>query len=80
METALKGAGKADKRIPVVTPEIIVGSGGLTIGVVLVQSVPILGIVGAPVIAAVIIILYTLGVDAFCKWSFQLGTDEDEKH
>jgi hypothetical protein len=30
--------------------------------------------VGVPVIAAVVVILYTLGVDAFCQWTTNLRT------
>jgi hypothetical protein len=31
-------------------------------------SIPILGIVGAPVMAAVVVILYSVGLDAFSRW------------
>ncbi len=74
------GQAKGDKNIPTITPEFAVGSGGLALGAYLVQTIPILGMVGAPVIAAVVVILYTLGVNAFCEWSANLRTDEDEKH
>lgn len=80
VRNALKNSGEDGKRIPIITPESVVGAGGLTLGVILVQNIPVLGIVGAPVIAAVVVILYTLGVDAFCKWSKNLRTDEIEKH
>lgn len=80
IDAALKRAAKADQRMPELTPEMIVGAGGLTLGVVLVQNIPFLGIVGAPAVAAVVVILYSLGIDAFCEWSKSLRTDEDEKH
>ncbi len=50
-------------------PEVIVGSGGLSLGVLLVTNIPILGIIGAPVVAGLVLLIYTLGVDAFCRWS-----------
>lgn len=61
------------------TPETVMGAGGLTLGVYLVQIVPALGMAGAPVIAAVIVILYILGVDAFCKWSKEVQSKDAEK-
>ena len=81
VEDALKALGKAGgPKVPPITPEAIVAAGGLGLGVYLVQEIPILGMVGAPVIAAVVVILYTLGVDAFCEWSERLRTEEDEKN
>ncbi|WP_439402669.1 hypothetical protein ACNJYA_09720 [Bradyrhizobium sp. DASA03068] len=62
------------------TPEAIVGAGGLTLGAYLVEALPIFGMAGAPVIAGLILILYTLGIEAFCKRSGDLRTDELEKH
>lgn len=64
----------------VVTPEGAVATGGLGLGVYLVDAVPTLGLVGAPVIAGLIVILYTLGVRGFCEWTDQLRTDEEEKY
>ena len=61
------------------TPETVVGAGGLTLGAYLVQLVPALGMLGAPIIAALILILYLLGCRAFCEWSGQLRTNEDER-
>jgi endonuclease G len=60
------------------TPETIIGAGGLTLGAYLVQLIPALGMLGAPVIAALILILYLLGSKAFCEWSGQLKTNENE--
>jgi hypothetical protein len=70
----------SDKKNPVVTPETIVGTGGLALGVELVHAVPVMGMVGAPVVAGLVVILYKLGVEGFCDWSAHLRTDEDEKH
>ena len=80
VEDGLKESSKAGAKVAVLTPEGIVGSGGAALGIYLVQAVPFLGIVGAPVIAGLVVILYKLGVESFCEWSNQLRTDEDEKH
>ncbi len=67
---------------PKVTPELIVGAGGMALGVHLVQSVPILGLVGAPVIAGLVLLIYTLNVDALCRtWSVEqsIGMADNEK-
>ena len=52
-----------------ITPEIIVASGGLTIGAALVQNIPALAMMGAPVIAGLVFIVYSIGLDAFCRWA-----------
>jgi hypothetical protein len=75
-----KTASTTGTKLPKLTPEVIVGAGGLTLGAYLVQAIPILGMMGAPVIAAIVVILYTLGLDAFCEWSKSIRTDQDEKH
>ncbi|WP_193371365.1 hypothetical protein [Pelagibius marinus] len=54
-----------------ITPETIVASGGLTMGAILVDNIPILGIMGAPVIAGFVFIIFSIGLDAFCRWSKQ---------
>ena len=46
-------AKRAGLNLKNVTPEMIVASGGLTIGAALVQSVPALGMMGAPMIAGI---------------------------
>jgi hypothetical protein len=51
------------------TPEGLVGASGLALGVYLVQTLPALGMAGAPAIAAVVLIIYKLGVETFCEWS-----------
>jgi len=79
VEDAIKEV-KGDADIPTVSPELVVGSAGLALGIYLVQVVPVLGLVGAPVIAGVVIILYTLGVSSFCEWSDSLRTDQDEQY
>jgi len=66
---AVDEAKKSGINLNATSPEFIVGSAGLSLGLMLVQYVPILGVVGAPVIAGFVLILYRIGVDAFCDWS-----------
>ena len=54
-------------RLPQVTPENVVGAGGLGLGAYLVSVVPIVGMLGAPAVAAVVLIIYKLGVKGFCE-------------
>jgi len=52
-----------------VTPEMLIASGGVAIGTSLVQSIPILAFVGTPVIAGLVLIIYKIGMEAFCQWA-----------
>lgn len=70
---------KKHAKLPEITPETIVAAGGLTLGGYLVSVIPVLAFAGAPIVAAVVLILYTIGVDAFCKWTNELQTNEEEK-
>ena len=69
IEREVKAAKKAGVLVKTVTPETIVASGGAAIGTWLVQAVPVLGFMGVPVIAGIVIIMYTIGMDAFCGWA-----------
>jgi hypothetical protein len=69
IEREVQGMKRAGVDLKNVTPELIVASGGFTIGTTLVQSIPALGIMGAPVIAGVVFIVYSIGIDAFCRWA-----------
>jgi hypothetical protein len=80
VDDAFKAYARMGGSLKAPTPEGIVGAGGLTLGVYLVQAVPALGMAGAPVIAGVILILYVLGVSAFCQWSESPRIDEIEKN
>jgi hypothetical protein len=80
VDDAFKAYTKMGGSLKAPTPEGLVGTGGLTLGVYLVQAVPALGMAGAPVIAAVVLIIYVLGINAFCQWSDHLQTSETEKH
>jgi len=48
--------------------DVIAGTAGASIAAALMSAVPFLGIVGAPVIAGIVLILYKIGIDAFCEW------------
>ncbi|MCV2393807.1 hypothetical protein OEB99_05750 [Actinotalea sp. M2MS4P-6] len=80
VEEAMSSARKGGVAVAELSPEIVVASGGAALATFLVASVPILGIVGVPVIVALVLILYRLGVEGFCEWSDHLRTDEDEKN
>ena len=60
-----RGAGLTLK---VQAPEVMVAASGVALGSYLVSIAPLLGYVGAPVIAGMVLVLYTVGVDAFCNW------------
>jgi hypothetical protein len=49
-----------------VTPETVVASGGAALASYLIVHVPLMAFVGAPVIVGVVLILYRIGIDAFC--------------
>lgn len=79
VDLAFSDVTRTNGKIKVPTPEALVGAGGLTLGTYLVQAVPVLGVAGAPVIAGLVLLVYLLGMDAFCVWLAQIRTDEDEK-
>lgn len=60
---------KAGINVTLNTPEVVVGAGGVALGSYLISVVPVLAFVGVPVIAGIVLLLYTIGVDAFCKWT-----------
>jgi hypothetical protein len=68
VDDARRDAKKAGQVVTNITPESIVGGAGLSLGAYLVATYPFLGMLGAPAIAALVLVLYTLGVDAFCEW------------
>jgi hypothetical protein len=55
--------------VVVTPPDVAVVTAGLSLGGYLIQHVPILGMAGAPVIAGFVLLLYRIGVDAFCDWA-----------
>lgn len=69
IKKAVDEAKRSGLNISVTSPEVVVGAAGLSLGILLIQSVPILGVVGAPVIAGFVLIIYRIGVDAFCDWT-----------
>jgi hypothetical protein len=47
---------------------VLVQAGGLALGAYLVARIPVFGFVGAPVVAGFVLVLYSIGSDAFCKY------------
>ncbi|MBD3925654.1 hypothetical protein IEZ26_13555 [Nocardioides cavernae] len=80
VEEATTTSRKSGIAVADLSPEVVVASGGAALGTYLVATVPFLGFMGVPVIVALVLILYRLGVEGFCDWSNSLRTDEDEKH
>ena len=80
IERAIQGARRAGMDLKNVTPDTIAASGGLAIGAVLIQNIPALGMMGAPVIAGIVFIIYRIGIDAFCAWASSIKlSDPDRK-
>jgi hypothetical protein len=80
VESALKASLKGGTPLPTDTPEKIMAIGGAALGVWLVKTIPLLGFVGVPVIAALVVIIYSVGIDAFCKWiSDSQNTSSNER-
>jgi hypothetical protein len=69
IDRQIKAAKSGGLNLKNVTPEMVVASGGLAVGTWLVQAIPVLGIMGAPVIAGIVLIIYSVGIDAFCSWA-----------
>jgi hypothetical protein len=65
----VKAAKKAGFSTTHLTPEVLVQAGGLSLGAYLVAHVPVFGFVGAPVVAGFVLVLYSIGSDAFCKYT-----------
>jgi hypothetical protein len=49
-------------------PEVFVQAGGLALGSLLVTHVPVFAYVGTHVIAGFVLVLYSIGADAFCGY------------
>ena len=69
IDNKLKATKRAGAEIKNFSPELIVASGGAAIGSLLIQHVPVIGMMGAPMIAGLTVILYRIGLNAFCRWA-----------
>jgi hypothetical protein len=58
-----KAQGFITKRL---APDVLVQAGGLA--TILIAHIPILAVAGAPVIAGFVVVLYSIGSDAFCQY------------
>lgn len=75
IKEALIKAGIPEAGTVVANPHVIVGAGGLALGSALVTHIPLLGMVGAPVLAGFVLVLYVVGKNGFCKWVNSASTD-----
>ena len=73
IKDSVKHGEAAGFNVKLLSPEQLVQAGGLALGSYLIAHVAILGLVGAPVIAGVVLLFYTIGVDAFCSWAKDTG-------
>ncbi len=71
IQASVEAMNRSGLNIRNVTPETIVSGFGVSIGVALVQNVPGLELAGAPVIAGLVLLIYNIGLDAFCGWASQ---------
>jgi hypothetical protein len=79
IETEIKKGQKAGLALSNVTPETVVQGGGVALASLLVGHIPLLGFVGAPVIAGIVFIFYKIGVDAFCTWVNKTGAEVENR-
>jgi len=68
IEKSVKKGAASGFNVRVFTPEQLVQAGGVALASLLITHIPVLGLVGAPVIAGLVLLLYSIGVDAFCQW------------
>lgn len=68
INTSIEQGKVAGFDVKLFTPQQLVQGGGLALGSYLISHIPLLALVGAPVIAGLVLLLYTIGVDAFCHW------------
>jgi len=69
IERQLESAERAGIEVKALGPHTLVSAGAVSIATLLVQSIPILGIVSTPVVAGLIVIVFNIGLDAFCQWA-----------
>jgi hypothetical protein len=60
-----KAQGFTTKRL---APDVLVQAGGLALATILIAHIPILAVADAPVIAGFVVVLYSIGSDAFCRY------------
>ena len=71
---------KAGLNIVAITPEAFATSASIAIANLLTATIPVLAIVGPGVIAGLIVIIYNIGMDAFCAWASQSAVREMTAH
>lgn len=77
IESSVEAARRSGLDLRNVTPETIVSGFGVSIGVALVQNIPSLELAGAPVIAGLVLLIFNIGLDAFCGWASQTPATRD---
>lgn len=78
IEKIIKEGKAAGLNVSNATPEIIVLSGGTAVASYLITHVAFFGFLGAPVIAGLVLVIYKVGLDAFCHWSNPIAAEEKQ--
>lgn len=55
--------------LDILDPKTAVAATGAALGTLLVQSSPVFGVIGVSGIAGIVLVLYSVGLDAFCDWA-----------
>lgn len=71
---------KAGLNVAEITPEAFATGASIAIANLLTATIPVLAIVGPGVIAGLIVIIYSIGMDAFCAWASQSAVREMTAH
>jgi hypothetical protein len=79
IDKSVKAAKKAGFSTTHLRPEVLVQAGGLSLGAYLIAHVPVFAYVGAPVVAGFLVVLYSIGSDAFCKYVNDRFESDDRK-
>ena len=69
IDQALNDAKKAGGGGQKLTPTALLAAAGSMIATALIQALPWLGLAASPVIAGLVVIIGTIGLDAYCEWS-----------
>jgi hypothetical protein len=68
LEKAIAKAKKETGQHLRLTPTTLLGAGGTTLAAALIKAVPWLSAASAPIITGLVIIIGTIGIDAYCSW------------
>jgi hypothetical protein len=76
IENIIKKAKAQGLNVSNATPEFIVLSAGSAIAAYLIPNFAFFGFLGAPAIAGLVLIIYKIGLNAFCQWGHPLAAED----